>query len=292
MRDPSQNADKRHYVRYALGAVGQPAARRHPYHRPQDEAERARRHGDPLGDGDRHLRDVVLLVAVDHPQIGCGGQILAAYAGSVREPVAAFVRGLGPRQVEPRRAGLLAWPPFRPAGATLGPRRQRRLAGLVVPGRWAGRVPRVPRQQMLQPGQPIGQILVGLHQLRGPGGQRGDLRVLRRDPRILGRHPLRLLADERDQLIAGHLLRRRHPVITAGPNRRGSTDTPTSHQSHEQHQSHPATWEPTFITLRAGAECLPRVVSVDGGGFGHYLSTTLRNEMRPWLMGDSTDHST
>ena len=53
------------------------------------------------------LRDLVLLVAVDDSQIGRRGQVLAALAGPVREPVGCSFGVVGPRQVEPRRPGLL-----------------------------------------------------------------------------------------------------------------------------------------------------------------------------------------
>ena len=70
---------------------------------------------------------------------------------------------------------------------------------------------------MLDPGQLRRQRLVSHVHVRDPGGQRGDLQILRRDP--LGLHP-----DQHDQLVAGHLRRDTHPVITAS---RGARTTPT-----------------------------------------------------------------
>jgi hypothetical protein len=84
---------------------------------------------------------------------------------------------------------------------------------------------------MLHPGQPAGQVLVRLVQVRDLPRLRGDLPILRgdpltlhrdllglhRDPLGLHRDLLGLLADQHDQLIAGHLLRGRHRTITAAP---------------------------------------------------------------------------
>ena len=52
-----------------------------------------------LGDPHRDLRDLVGLVGVDHAQIPRLGQVGPAVAAPLREPVAAFVRVVGPRQM-------------------------------------------------------------------------------------------------------------------------------------------------------------------------------------------------
>lgn len=67
-----------------------------------------------LGDGDLYLRDLVLLVAVDDTEVPGSGQVVAAVAAALREPVALIVGVIGPRQMRPRRPGLLAPCPGRP----------------------------------------------------------------------------------------------------------------------------------------------------------------------------------
>ena len=121
-----------------------------------------------------------------------------------------------------------------------------------------------PRQQVLQPGQPPGQVLVRLVQVRDPAGHHRDLPILRRDPLRLRRDPLRLrrdplglLADQHDQLIAGQLRRGRHPVITAAPDRQASptrraTAVTAATPVTDRYPGAP------INTLRAGAECLRR----------------------------------
>jgi hypothetical protein len=61
-----------------------------------------------LGDGDRDLRDLVLLIAIDHAEITGATQVVAAVAAALREPVALLVGIIGPRQMRSRRSGLLA----------------------------------------------------------------------------------------------------------------------------------------------------------------------------------------
>ena len=68
-------------------------------------------HGDP--------RDLVLLVAVHDPQIPGAAQIITAVAAAFGEPVAALIGVIGPRQMRPRRPGLLAPRPLRPTRAAL-----------------------------------------------------------------------------------------------------------------------------------------------------------------------------
>jgi hypothetical protein len=152
-----------------------------------------------LGDGDTDLWDLVLLVAVHDTEVPGAGQIITAVAAALGEPVAAIIGVIGPRQMRPRRPGLFAPRPFRPIPAALTLLRRRGLARLIIArGRVRG-VLRVARQQMLQPGQPGGEGLVGLHQPRDLHGLRGDL------PRLTPHHD--------DQLITRHLLRLDHPKI-------------------------------------------------------------------------------
>jgi hypothetical protein len=57
---------------------------------------------DVLGDRRTHGGDLELLEVVHHTEIGRGGQVRAAPAGALREPVLVIVRGIRPRQVRPR----------------------------------------------------------------------------------------------------------------------------------------------------------------------------------------------
>ena len=59
-----------------------------------------------LGDGDRDLRDLMLLVAVHDTEIVCPGQVLTAVAAALGEPVATLFGVIGPGQMRARRAGL------------------------------------------------------------------------------------------------------------------------------------------------------------------------------------------
>jgi hypothetical protein len=61
-----------------------------------------------LGNGDRDLRDLVLLIAIDHAEITGATQVVAAVAAALREPVALLVGIIGLRQMRSRRSGLLA----------------------------------------------------------------------------------------------------------------------------------------------------------------------------------------
>ena len=72
---------------------------------------------------------------------------------------------------------------------------------------------------MLQPGQLRRQSLVRLDQVRNLPGHRSDLPTLSDQPRVLSGDPVRLRTDEHDQLIAGHLFRRRHPKTPPHPRR-------------------------------------------------------------------------
>jgi len=164
-----------------------------------------------LNDPHADLWDLVLLVAVDHPQIPGAGQIVPAPVGARGEPVQQIIGSLGPPQMRTWRPGLLALGPRRPAPAALLLRR-RGLARVVVFRRRARGVPRVTRQQMLHAGQLGGQGLVGLHQLRELPSLRGDLPILRGELPSLTPH-------DNDQLVARHLLRHRHPKIKAHTSR-------------------------------------------------------------------------
>ena len=155
-----------------------------------------------LGHPHGHLRDLMGLVAVDHPQIPGRGQVVPAVTAAVGEPVLVLIGVLGPPQVRPRRPALLALGPRRPDPAAFLLHR-RGLARITVARGRTRRVPRVTREQMLHPGQLGGLGLVGLHQLRDLPGHRADLPGL--------------AAHEHDQLLARHLLRHRHPKIQALP---------------------------------------------------------------------------
>ena len=171
-----------------------------------------------LGDPHRDLRDLVLLVAVHDPQIRRPGQLRAAPAPPLREPVQLFGRVVGPGQMRPRRPGLLA--PLAPRPGPAFRLHRRCLARIVVARGRHRRVRAVAREQMLEPGQPRRGFLVGRSQF-------GDPRVLLGDPR-------RLLADERDQLLTRHLLGRGHFQITPAP-------PPTSPATRRNHISHIST---------------------------------------------------
>ena len=163
------------------------------------------------------LRDLVLLIAVDHAEIARVGQVVAAVAATFGEPIPLRVRGVGPRQMRPRRPGLLAPRPLGPTPTTLLVRRRGLARIIIFRGRVRG-VPRVARQQMLQPGQPAGERLVGLHQLRDLHGLRADL------PGLAPHHD--------DQLVARQLLRHGHQKIEPHPDQSPVTDTPASPTCH------------------------------------------------------------
>jgi hypothetical protein len=79
---------------------------------------------------------------------------------------------------------------------------------------------------MLDLGQPGGEGLVGLHQLRDLHGLRADL------PGLAPHHD--------DQLIARHLLRLEHRKIEPHPDQSPVTDTPTSPTCHVTMLTHRA----------------------------------------------------
>ena len=160
----------------------------------------------------------MLLIAVDHTEITCATQVVAAVAAALGEPVQLFIGVIGPGQMRAWRPGLLAPFPRRstPAAPLL---RRYGLARIVVArGRTRG-VPRVPRQQMLQPRQPARERLVGLHQLRDLHGLRADLHGL--------------AAHHDDQLVARQLLRLDHRKIKPHISRSPVIDTPTAPTSHD-----------------------------------------------------------
>jgi hypothetical protein len=143
-------------------------------------------------------------------------EVPATVAAAFGEPVAALIRVIGPRQMRPRRPGLLAPCPRRPAPAPLLIRRRRLARIIIARGRVRG-VRRVARQQMLQPGQPDREGLVGLHQLRDLHGLRTDLSGLARTMTI---------SSSRD-ISSGSGTGRfnRTQLITPGQTRRVTTGT-------------------------------------------------------------------
>jgi len=141
---------------------------------PQRTAAAAHRMLVILGDFHRDLRDLMLLVAVHHPQVGGIGQIVSALAKTLRESILLVIGLVQPGEVRARRSGLLAFGPLRPTTPLL--HRRRRPARITVPGRRHRGVARVAREQVLNPGQPRGEL--GVHR-----PQRGDLRGLLTDER-------------------------------------------------------------------------------------------------------------
>ena len=166
-----------------------------------------------LGDGDGDLRDLVLLVAVHDTEVPGAGQIITAVAAALGEPVAALIGVIGPRQMRPRRPGLLAPRPLRPTPAALTLLRRRGLARVIIArGRVRG-VPRVARQQMLQPGQPAPSASLASISSAICTGLRGDLPVLRGEPSAWRRTTT--ISSSRD--------------ISSGSDTRRSNRTPVDH---------------------------------------------------------------
>jgi hypothetical protein len=157
---------------------------------PQRTAAAAHRMLVILGDFHRDLRDLMLLVAVHHPQVRGIGQIVSALAKTLRESILLVIGLVQPGEVRARRSGLLAFGPLRPTTPLL--HRRRRPARITVHGRRHRGVARVAREQVLNPGQPRGEL--GVHR-----PQRSDL--------------LGLLTDEREQLLTRHRLGLKHPKI-------------------------------------------------------------------------------
>ncbi|HEX3784046.1 MAG TPA: hypothetical protein VHX38_30695 [Pseudonocardiaceae bacterium] len=178
-----------------------------------------------LGDFHRHLRDLVLLVAIDDTQVGRSPQIGAAAAATLREPIFALIRRLPPGQIHPRSTWLFTTLTFRCTAATFRGRCRRRLTQVVIFG-WRTRgVFAVARQQMFQLRQSTGQRLVGVEQASHLRGHRRDLRILSNDPSIPSGNHTGLLVDERDQLIARQLFPFGHNKILLHPHA----------SSHERH---------------------------------------------------------
>lgn len=127
---------------------------------------------------------------------------MAALAPPLRKPVQLVIGPLHPGQTRARRAGLLAPLPLRPRRSH-GLLRRWRPTWIVVLGRWHRGVTGVPREQVLQPGQPPCQLLIDPQQVRDLCGQRRDLPIL--------------TPHKSDQLLMRHLLRRGHPKIKLRP---------------------------------------------------------------------------
>ena len=81
-----------------------------------------------LGDRDADLRDLMLLVAVHHPQVGGIGQIVPALAAPLREPILLVIGPVHPGEVRPRGSRLLTLAPLRPTTRAFF------AAGGVLPG--------------------------------------------------------------------------------------------------------------------------------------------------------------
>jgi hypothetical protein len=163
----------------------------------------------------------MLLKPIYHPQIGRTGQVSAAGAQAFRESIPRPVRSIRPGQIRPRRRWLLAFLALGPATPRIRLLRRRwGLARIVILRRRAGRVLTVTRQQMLHPGQPLRQRLVGLHQLRDLPGHPRDLPIQGSDPRIP-------LTHKPDQLITRQLLQHRHRKTNPTPH--DQADTPNTH---------------------------------------------------------------
>jgi hypothetical protein len=72
-----------------------------------------------LSDLHSHLWDLMLLVAVDDPQVTGSAQINAALTAPLGQPVLAIIGILGPGQMRPGRPALLAPRPRRTTLAAL-----------------------------------------------------------------------------------------------------------------------------------------------------------------------------
>ena len=158
-----------------------------------------------LGDLDTDPRDLVLLIAIHHPQIGGIGQLIATLTAALRVAVQLLVRVVHPCQVRSRRTRLLASLAFRPASPARRLRGRGCAAGIVVLGRRQRGIGRVATQKVLERGQLRRQPLIGRHQVRDLRGQRRDLGVPEH--------------EERGELLARRLLRDSHPKIKLRPRR-------------------------------------------------------------------------
>ncbi|MGH3820643.1 MAG: hypothetical protein ACRDRE_23440 [Pseudonocardiaceae bacterium] len=61
-----------------------------------------------LDDLHTDLRDLMLLVAIDHPQVPRAGQVRPTPTATLREPILKVIGSVDPGQVRSRRPGLLA----------------------------------------------------------------------------------------------------------------------------------------------------------------------------------------
>jgi hypothetical protein len=149
-----------------------------------------------LGELDRHHRDLVLLIALDDPQVQGIREIMTTLAPALGKPIPTLIRDLSPRQIRPQRPRLLTPGPHRPLTTALRLLRRRCPTQLTVLRRRARGVRAIPREQMLHPRQPARQRLVRFPQLR-------DLPSL--------------TPHQHNQLITRHLLRDNHPKIKLHP---------------------------------------------------------------------------
>ena len=166
-----------------------------------------------LGDRHRHLRDLVLLVAVHHPQIRGGGQVDAAVAAAGREHLAPLVRVIGPRQMRSRRPGLLTPCPRRPRPPRWGFSGGGGLPGSSSRDGGLEELPELRDSRCSSRASFAGQGLVGLHQLRELPGHPRDLPIPRRELLDqLGQLPGLAVHDD-EKLVARHPLRPGHRKI-------------------------------------------------------------------------------
>ncbi len=176
------------------------------------------------------------LVGVPDPEITGPGQVPAAPARALREVRDGVVRVIVPRQVRPRRPGLLAGPPLLPALPLPG--LWRFPPGLVIAARRHRGVAAVTGDQPLQPGDQFGL-------LRKLSPQAGDHRVLVlvQQPELLNRLPQpRILRAQLSGLRP--ISRTRHTGTTPRP-------TPVSEPapSASQHRAQPGCSAPLTSSL-------------------------------------------
>ena len=199
-----------------------------------------------LGDPHRHLRDLVLLIAVDHTQI-CGvGQVSAAVAVAGRESVAPLVRVIGPGRCDPGARGCLprarAGPDPRLGfpGAGGLPGSSSREGGLEE-------LPELRDSRCSNRANLAARASLGLHQIRELSGHARDLPIPRRELLgLLGQLP-GLAPHDEEQLVARHLLRPGHRKIEPHTSR----SIPQRHARNIRHPSISARTTPS-ATERPG----------------------------------------